>query len=133
MKARTMARLRRTPTPHTSWCARDHRCNLAEHRSTDLIADGIGGRAVITRVRAADTEYAEIRARIPLHHTETGARWQVTVTLRLVRQLLSAVAIRPGVLSGRHEQTAISHAGNPAAEPRELTRAGGKSCGRGIV
>lgn len=94
MKARTMARLIRTETPHTDWCARDHRCGLAEHRSADLIADGVGGRAVITRVRAGRTEYAEIRARIPLHHNETGARWQLAMTLRLIRELLAAVAIR---------------------------------------
>lgn len=107
MTARTMARLQRRPTEHTAWCARDHRCNLAEHRSADLIAAGIGGRAVITRVRAADVEYVEIRARIALHHTETGARWQVATTLRLMRDLLSAVAVRPGVLRGRQQPAAI--------------------------
>ncbi len=107
MKARTVARFHRDETPHTPWCARDHRCNLAEHRSPDLIADGIGGRAVITRVRAGEVEYAEIRARIPLHSTETGARWQVATTLRLMRELLAAVAVRPGVLRGRHERPAI--------------------------
>lgn len=109
MKARTMAHFRREPTEHTSWCARDHRCGVAEHRSADLTADGIGGRAVITRVRAADVEYAEIRARIPLHSTETGARWQVAATLRLMRELLAAVAIRPGVLRGEHERPAGGH------------------------
>jgi hypothetical protein len=107
MTARTMARLHRRPTEHTDWCARDHRCGINEHRSPDLIADGIGGRAVITRVRAGDVEYAEIRARIPLHHTETGARWQVATTLRLMRDLLAAVAVRPGALRGRHERPAI--------------------------
>ena len=102
-----MARIQRAETPHTQWCARDHRCGVAEHRSADLIADSIGGRAVITRVRAADVEYVEIRARIPLHHTETGPRWQLATTLRLMRDLLTAVAIRPGVLRGRRERPAI--------------------------
>ena len=107
MAARTMARFRREPTAHTSWCTRDHRCGIAEHRSADLIADALGGRAVITRVRAGNVEYAEIRTRIPLHHTETGARWQLATTLRLMRELLAAVAVRPGVLRGRHERPAI--------------------------
>ena len=107
MTARTMARFHRDATPHTTWCARDHRCGVAEHRSADIVADHLGGRAVITRVRAADIEYAEIRARIPLHHTETGARWQLATTLRLIRELLAAVAIRPGVLRARPGRPAI--------------------------
>ncbi|MFI6073818.1 hypothetical protein ACIA5C_19815 [Actinoplanes sp. NPDC051343] len=108
MKARTMGRLHREPTEHTEWCTRDHRCGVGEHRSADLIADAIGGRAVITRVRAGDVEYAEIRARIPLHSTETGARWQLAATLRLMRELLAAVAIRRGVLRGQTERPAIN-------------------------
>jgi hypothetical protein len=107
MAARTMARFRRAETPHTDWCTRDHRCGFAEHRSPDLIADALGGRAVITRIRAGHVEYAEIRARIPLHHTETGARWQLAATLRLMRDLLAAVAIRPGVLRARTDRPAI--------------------------
>ncbi len=104
---RTMARLTRQTTDHTDWCTRDHRCGINEHRSADLIADSIGGRAVITRVRAGDVEYVEIRARIPLHHTETGARWQVATTLRLMRELLAEVAIRRGVLRSQTERSAI--------------------------
>ncbi|MFG1607431.1 hypothetical protein [Actinoplanes sp. NPDC049265] len=107
MTARTMARFHRQPTEHTDWCTRDHRCGINEHRSADLITDAGSGRAVITRVRAGNTEYAEIRARIPLHSTETGARWQITATLRLMRELLAAVAVRPGVLRGRTERPAI--------------------------
>lgn len=105
--ARTMARFHRAETPHTTWCTRDHRCGVNEHRSADLIADALGGRAVITRVRAGDVEYAEVRARIPLHGTDTGARWQVTTALRLMRELLAAVAIRPGVLRRRQEPPSI--------------------------
>jgi hypothetical protein len=107
MKTRTMGRFRPDSTPHTAWCARDHRCGLAEHRSEELIADSLGGRAVITRVRSGDAEYAEIRARIPLHHTETGARWQLATTLRLLRKVLAAVAVRRGVLQGQTERPAI--------------------------
>ena len=106
---RTMARLTRQGTDHTGWCARDHRCNLNEHRSAELIADALGGRAVITRIRDANGyEYAEIRARIPLHSTETGARWQLAATLRLMRDLLAAVAVRPGVLRARTTRPAIT-------------------------
>lgn len=98
-----MARTRRAATEHSDWCARDHRCNLGEHRSAELIADTIGGRAVITRVRAADTEYAELRARIPLHSNEIRARWQLATALRLVRELLRLVV----VLHQRPEGVAI--------------------------
>ena len=109
MTTRTVARLRRDPTGHTAWCARDHRCNLNEHRSAELIADLPGaGRAIITRIRDANgREYAEIRARIPLHHTETGARWQLTTALRLIRELLAAIAIRSGVLRAWPTQPAL--------------------------
>lgn len=104
---KTVRRHHRDPTPHTAWCARDHRCGVNEHRSPEMIADAIGGRAVITRVRAGDVEYAEIRARIPLHSTETGARWQLTTALRLIRQVLAAVAIRSGVITTRPSRPAI--------------------------
>ncbi|MEV6630073.1 hypothetical protein AB0M54_04900 [Actinoplanes sp. NPDC051470] len=107
MAARTMRRLHRTETPHTKWCTRDHRCGINEHRSADFIADALGGRAVITRVRAGDTDYAEIRARIPLHSNENGARWQLATALRLMRDLLDTVAIRPGALRSRTERPAL--------------------------
>lgn len=55
--ARTMARLTRRQTDHTPWYAQDHRCGVAEHRSADITADGIGGRAWLTRVRAGDVAY----------------------------------------------------------------------------
>lgn len=102
-----MAAFKRDLIDHTAWCARDHRCGVAEHRSPDIIADGIGGRAWITRVRAGNVEYAEIRARIPLHRTETKARWQLATILRLMRELLAAVAIRPASLDGRGRRETI--------------------------
>ena len=99
---KTVGRFQRTPTPHTGWCAQDHRGGVTEHRSADLIAALPGaGRAVITRVRSGDIEYAEIRARIPLHTTETGARWQLATLLWLLGDVLAAVAIRPGQLRSR--------------------------------
>jgi hypothetical protein len=36
----------------------------------------------MTRVRAGDVEYIEIRARIPLHSNENVARWQLATALR---------------------------------------------------
>ncbi|MEV7621882.1 hypothetical protein [Actinoplanes sp. NPDC089786] len=110
MAARTVRRFHRTGTPHTDWCARDHRCGINEHRSADLIAAALGGRAVITRVRAGDTEYAEIRARIPLHSNENAARWQLAAALRLMRHLLDTVAVRPGALRSRTERLALGTA-----------------------
>lgn len=107
MKARTMAHLRREPTPHTEWCARDHRCVGDVHRAPDLRADEIGGRAWLSRVRAADVEYVEIRARIPLHRSETGARWQITAALAGMRLLLARIALRPGVITNHPPRPAI--------------------------
>jgi hypothetical protein len=107
MAARTMARFQRIETPHTSWCTRDHRCGVNEHRSADITADDIGGRAWITRVRAGDREYAEIRARIPLHSNESVARWQLATALDIMRELLASVAARLVRLPGRTERPAI--------------------------
>ncbi|BCJ53403.1 hypothetical protein Asp14428_48780 [Actinoplanes sp. NBRC 14428] len=108
MAARTMARYSRAETPHTSWCARDHRCGVNEHRSPDIEASDVGGRAWITRVRAGDREYAEIRARIPLHSNENVARGQLAIALDVMRELLAAVAAaRPIRLSARAGRPAI--------------------------
>lgn len=106
MTARTMARLHRAETPHTGWCARDHRCGVDVHRSGELIADGpLGGRAVVTRVRAADVDYAEVRIRVPLSRAEGTARRQLGLALHLCRELLAAVAaIRPAALPARTDQ-----------------------------
>lgn len=102
-----MKGLRRTQTAHTDWCARDHRCGVTEHRSPGLIADEVGGRATLTRVRAGDVEYAEVYVRIPLHSTSTGAQWQIATTLRLLRELLAAVAVRSGVVQSRPARPAL--------------------------
>jgi hypothetical protein len=108
LKPQVVARTVRTPTGHTDWCSRDHRCGVNEHRSPSQIVDGaVGGRAVITRVQAGNREYVEVSARIPLHGSDTGARWQLAETLRLIGSLLAAVAVRPGVLRGQDERPAI--------------------------
>ncbi|BCJ44703.1 hypothetical protein GCM10010168_15160 [Actinoplanes ianthinogenes] len=103
-----MARFRRVETPHTDWCTRDHRCGVNEHRSADIIADAAGGRAIITRVRAADVDYAEIRIRVPLSRSESAAREQLGTALHLCRELLTAVAaIMPSALARRTDRWAI--------------------------
>lgn len=111
--ARTMARVSRVETTHTDWCAADHRCGIDVHRSAELIADGpLGGRAVITRVRAADVDYAEVRIRIPLHRSEATARHQLGTVLHLCRELLATVAaIRPAALRDRAGRPAIGRPG----------------------
>lgn len=100
--------MHREPTDHTDWCARDHTCGVTEHRSPNIVADEVGGRAVLTRVRAGHVEYVEARIRIPLHHTDTGARWQLATALRCMRELLRAVAIRRGVVQARASRKEIS-------------------------
>ena len=114
MGARTMAQHHRTATPHTGWCARDHRCGTTEHRSGELIADSVGGRAVITRVRAGNVEYAEIRARIPLHPNENLARWQLATALNLIRDLLTTIAAQPIAVSARSTRPAIDRRSHKA-------------------
>jgi len=112
MTARTMARLHRAETPHTSWCARDHRCGVAEHRSVDIVVEDIGGRAWITRVRVGNREYAEIRARIPLHSNENVARWQLATALEIMRELVATVAARLVPLPRRAARPAIDRRTN---------------------
>jgi hypothetical protein len=85
---------RRPGGPHTAWCARDHRCNLAEHRSDEIVVNLPGyGRAVLVRVRdARGREYGEIRARVALDDDEYTARVQLRTALTDLRGLLSRAA-----------------------------------------
>ncbi|MFC7529127.1 hypothetical protein [Actinoplanes sp. GCM10030250] len=106
--ARIMGRFTRLEIPHTDWCAGDHRCGVAEHRSADITADGIGGRAWLTRIRAGNREYVEIRARIPLHARDDVARSQLATALHLMRELLTEVAPRFVRLSGHDQRRAIT-------------------------
>ncbi|GAA0432576.1 hypothetical protein Aca07nite_19760 [Actinoplanes capillaceus] len=93
----TTAHLHRDPTPHTGWCARNHQCGLTEHRSpTRTITEPLGGRAVLTRVRADNADYAEITIRVPLHRHDATAEQQLGTTLILLRDLLHTIGrIRP--------------------------------------
>jgi hypothetical protein len=108
MSIRTMARIQRTATDHTDWCARDHRCGIDAHRSPDIFADATGGRGVMNRVRAGDRDYAEITIRVRLDRREAIAQRQVGLTLHLINRLISAVAaIRPNGLPGGTSRPAI--------------------------
>ncbi|MBE1489115.1 hypothetical protein [Plantactinospora soyae] len=87
--------MKRRPTPHTDWCPRDHRCNLGEHRSEEMVVDLPGyGRAVLNRV-ATDygTGHAEIRIRVVLDPAEPAARRQLATMLTDLRALVIRVAI----------------------------------------
>ncbi|WP_433301055.1 hypothetical protein ACQP2F_04985 [Actinoplanes sp. CA-030573] len=107
MTTRTMARLTRIATQHTQWCAQDHTCGIDTHRARPVVTARGSGRAVMTRTRAADVEYAEVVIRIPLHRNGNTARGQLATLLRLLGELLDAVIVRPHVLTGRGERFAI--------------------------
>ena len=90
---------RRPDTDHTGWCARDHRCNLGEHRSDSILIDLPGhGRAVLVRVRTADDrEHAEVRLRVALVPVEPAARRQLARLLVDLRHTITRAiaAARP--------------------------------------
>ncbi|MEU7934499.1 hypothetical protein [Micromonospora echinofusca] len=86
---------------HTAWCGRDHRCNLGEHRSDEIVVDAGNARAVLVRVRtAAGREHAEVRVRVALAPGELAARRQLVGLLGDVRQAVTRAAVaarhRPG-------------------------------------
>ncbi|WP_405100820.1 hypothetical protein [Micromonospora sp. NBC_01412] len=84
---------------HTDWCGRDHRCNLGEHRSAEIVVDLPGhGRAVLVRVRTtAGRDHAEIRLRVALAPAEPAARRQLAGLLADLRHVVTraALAARP--------------------------------------
>ncbi|MEV6694177.1 hypothetical protein AB0M35_22160 [Micromonospora sp. NPDC051196] len=86
-------------TGHTDWCGRDHRCNLNEHRSPEIVVDIPGrARAVLVRVRTtAGRDHAEIRIRVALAPTEPAARRQLVGLLGDLRNAVTraAIAARP--------------------------------------
>ncbi|MEV6695084.1 hypothetical protein AB0M35_26780 [Micromonospora sp. NPDC051196] len=91
--------MNRRSTGHTDWCRRDHRCNLNEHRSPEIVVDIPGrARAVLVRVRtAAGRDHAEIRVRVALAPAELAARRQLVGLLGDLRQAVTraAIAARP--------------------------------------
>ncbi|MFF0720441.1 hypothetical protein [Micromonospora sp. NPDC003816] len=80
---------------HTDWCGRDHRCNLGEHRSDEIVVDIAGrARAVLVRVRtAAGRDHAEVRVRVALAPAEVAARRQLVGLLGDLRQAVTRAAI----------------------------------------
>jgi len=102
-----MARIRRAETPHTEWCARDHTCGIDQHRARPVVTARGSGRAVMTRTRAGDVDYAEVVIRIPLHRNESTARKQLATLLRMLGELLEWVIARPYLLPGRADRRAI--------------------------
>lgn len=86
---------RRTRDGHTEWCGMDHRCNLGEHRSDEIVVDLPGrARAVLVRVRtAAGREHAEVRVRVALAPSELAARRQLVGLLGDLRQAVTRAAI----------------------------------------
>lgn len=85
---------------HTDWCARDHRCNLNEHRSEEITVDlpaPARARAVLVRVRTATgRDHADIRVRVALAPTELAARRQLTGLLGDLRHTVTRVALTRG-------------------------------------
>jgi len=79
-------------SPHTPWCAKDHRCAvlLGEHRAREIVIDSPGaGRALLTRVLAVNgKQHAEIRLRIVLPANETAARNRLAALLTHLQTLI---------------------------------------------
>ncbi|MEU5907928.1 hypothetical protein ABZ780_26600 [Micromonospora sp. NPDC047467] len=86
---------RRTRDGHTDWCGKDHRCNLGEHRSDEIVVDVAGrSRAVLVRVRTtAGREHAEVRVRVALAPSEVAARRQLVGLLGDLRHAVTRAAI----------------------------------------
>lgn len=84
-----------TRTPHTGWCAADHRCSLGEHRAEEIVIDLAHlGRATVARTRTdAGREYAEVRLWVALDRREPAARRQLLTMLAGLRALVSRVAL----------------------------------------
>jgi len=69
--------------PHTAWCAHDHSCGLAEHRSVPYRAThpGLGNITMVRVQNAAGRQHAELRISIPLATVERAARRQLETAL----------------------------------------------------
>ena len=81
-----------TRRDHTAWCAGGHLCNLGEHRAQPIPIDPIAGAGTVTRVRDANGfDHAEIRLRLRLTATDTGARRQLATLLFQLRDLLTRI------------------------------------------
>lgn len=77
---------------HTSWCARDQRCGLDEHRSDPVVIDSDLGRVVVVRVLSGQREHAEVRASVSLPGDREAAELALTSLLLSVKDLLDSQA-----------------------------------------
>lgn len=91
---------------HTDWCARDHRCNLGEHRSDEIVVDlPARARAVLVRARTATgRDHADIRIRVALAPTELAARRQLAGLLGDLRHTVTRAAIAAQPHPRRHSR-----------------------------
>ncbi|WP_018800913.1 hypothetical protein [Salinispora arenicola] len=91
---------------HTDWCGRDHRCNLGEHRSDDIVVDlPARARAVLVRARTATgRDHADIRIRVALAPTELAARRQLAGLLGDLRHTVTRAAIAAQPHPRRHSR-----------------------------
>lgn len=87
--------MNRRSARHTDWCARDHRCNLGEHRSHEITVDlPARARAVLIRARTTTgRDHADIRIRVALAPTEPAARRQLTGLLGDLKHTITRAAI----------------------------------------
>jgi len=99
-----------------------------KRKEIHLIADNLGRRTTITRVRAGHVEYVEILARIPLHRNENRARWQVATVLRLMRDLINFVAGRQAALDSQTHRPTL--APGTAPDGQQITPAQRRFGGR---
>ncbi|MFI6261360.1 hypothetical protein [Micromonospora sp. NPDC051006] len=87
--------MNRRAAGHTDWCGQDHRCNLDEHRSDEIVIDIAGrARAVLVRVRTrTGREHAEVRVRVALAPGELAARRQLVGLLGDLRHAVTRAAV----------------------------------------
>jgi hypothetical protein len=105
--------MKRHPTAHTTWCARDHRCNLGEHRADVIVIDAAGTRPTNTPEPSANaTEHAEVRLTARLDTNEPTARDQVATLLTELPALLALIDAIGGT------PTALTPASRPALPRR---------------
>jgi hypothetical protein len=80
----------RTSGGHNTWCARDNRCGLREHRAEPIVFSvPHAGSGSLTRIAGpTGRQYAEIRLQVPLPENEPSARVRLTSLLAAIPELL---------------------------------------------
>jgi hypothetical protein len=79
---------------HPTWCARDHRCNLGEHRAQPITLTNPGtGVVVLTRVMDSQgREWVEVRTRIALARGHAARTHLARIVTDLTTHLRNAIA-----------------------------------------